>query len=62
MLKKDANKRKLREPLAIGEKVLVLSERLKRKMHQVNYINLQHKIKAFLIKIRYLLLKKQLRH
>ena len=31
MLKKDANKRKLREPLAIGEKVLVLSERLKKK-------------------------------
>ena len=31
MLKNDANKRKLREPLAIGEKVLVLSERLKKK-------------------------------
>ena len=27
IIKKDANKRKLREPLAIGEKVLVLSER-----------------------------------
>ena len=31
IIKKDANKRKLREPLAIGEKVLVLSERLKKK-------------------------------
>ena len=31
VIKKDANKRKLREPLAIGEKVLVLSERLKKK-------------------------------
>ena len=31
IIKKDANKRKLREPLAIAEKVLVLSERLKKK-------------------------------
>ena len=31
IIKKDANKRKLREPLSIGEKVLVLSERLKKK-------------------------------
>ena len=31
MAKKDENKRKLREPLNIGEKVLVLSERLKKK-------------------------------
>ena len=30
-IKKDANKRKLRQPLMIGEKVLVLSERIKKK-------------------------------
>ena len=30
-IKKDVNKRKLRQPLMIGEKVLVLSERIKKK-------------------------------
>ena len=31
MIKKDGNKRKLKDPLNIGEKVLVLSERIKKK-------------------------------
>ena len=55
-IKKDANKKKLRQPLMIGEKV---QKELKRKTHLVNYINLQHKIKVFLTRIRYLLLKKE---
>ena len=31
LIKKDSNKRKLRQPLMIGEKVLVLAERIKKK-------------------------------
>ena len=31
LIKKDLNKRKLREPLMIGEKVLILAERIKKK-------------------------------
>ena len=31
LIKKDSNKKKLREPLMIGEKVLVLAERIKKK-------------------------------
>ena len=62
IIKKDANKRKLREPLAIGEKVLVLSERLKKKDAPGKLYKPTTQNKFFLIKIRYLLLKKELRH
>ena len=62
IIKKDANKRKLREPLAIGEKVLVLSERLKKKDAPGKLYKPTTQNKNFLIKIRYLLLKKELRH
>ena len=54
MSKKDSYKRKLRDPLSIGERVLVLSERLKKRMHQVNYIKLLHRTKPFIIRTEYL--------
>ena len=46
--KKDIQKpKKLREPLNIGEKVLVLSERLKKKTHPEDCTKVQHKIRHF---------------
>ena len=46
--KKDMQKsKKLREPLNIGEKVLVLSERLKKKTHPEDCTKVQHKIRHF---------------
>ena len=46
--KKDRRKRKLRSPLHLEEKVLVLAERLKKKMHLVLFIKLLQKIFHFL--------------
>ena len=50
------NWKQLRNPL-LGEKVLVLAERLKRRIHQKNYIKQQLKIFHILIEIKVLLLK-----
>ena len=52
-MKKDANKRRLREPLNIGEKVLVLAQR-ERCPWQI-FIKALHKTEASLTKKRYLL-------
>ena len=41
------SRKKLRSPLLIGEKVLVLDETLKKKMHQVLYIKVRLKIFHF---------------
>ena len=49
--KDNRKKRKLRDLLDIGEKVLVIAERLKRKMHQVIYIKIQLKISCLIIGI-----------
>ena len=46
--------KKLCSPLIATEKVLVLAERLKKKMHQVIYIKVQLKTFHFLIEIKYL--------
>ena len=54
MSKKDSYKRKLRNPLNIGERVLVLSERLKKRTLQANYIKLRHRTKLFIIRTEYL--------
>ena len=51
--------KKLRSPLEIGEKVLVLAERLKKKkMHLAHCIKVQQKTCHFLIVNKYLLLEK----
>ena len=52
--KDEKNPRKLREPLNIGEKVLVLLKGSTKKMLRVNYIKAQYKIRHSLTKIRYL--------
>ena len=49
---------KLREPLDIGEKVLVLAERLKKKDALDFYTKSQHRTEYFKIKIKYLLWKR----
>ena len=49
-------KRRLRNPLDIGEKVLVLAGRLKKKkMHQEGYVKAQEKIDLFLTETEILL-------
>ena len=53
--------RKLREPLDIGEKVLALAERLKKKDAPGKLYKAQLKIRPFSTKIRYLLSKKELK-
>ena len=50
--------KKLRSPLEIGEKVLVLAERLKKTKHLAHYIKVQQKAYRFLIVKKYLLLEK----
>ena len=55
----DKKRKKLREPL-VGEKVFVLAERLKKKMHQVFFIRAQLRINYFLIETRYFLLEELL--
>ena len=49
---------KLREPLDIGEKVLVLAERSKKKDALDFYTKSQHRTEYFKIKIKYLLWKR----
>ena len=60
LIKKDSNKRKLRQPLMIGEKVLVLAERIKNKDAPGKLDKPTTQNKSFLTKIRYLLSKKEL--
>ena len=55
----DKTKRKLRSPLNLDEKVLVLAERLRKKMRQVIFIRLQLTIYPFLTKIEFLLFIKE---
>ena len=50
--------KKLRSPLEIGEKVLVLAERLKKKMRLAHHIKVQQRTCCFLIVNKYLLLEK----
>ena len=59
--KKDLNKRKLTEPLMIGEKVLILAERIKKKDAPGKLYKPTTQNKNFFNKIRYLLLKKELK-
>ena len=49
---------KLRSPLTVGEKVLVLAERLKKKMLLVVYIIVQPKIFHFLTETKFSRLEK----
>ena len=47
-IRQDNKKRKkLREPLIVGEKVFVLAESLKEKMHQLFFIKVQLRINHF---------------
>ena len=50
--------KKLRSPLEIGEKVLVLAERLKKMKHLAHYIKVQQNAYRFLIVNKYLLLER----
>ena len=61
IIKKDANKRKLREPLAIGEKVLVLSERLKKKAAPGKLYKPTTQNKKFLNKDKIFIVKKRVK-
>ena len=56
----DKRKRKLRSPLNIDEKVLVLAKRLKKKMHQEIFTRLLRIIYPFLIVREFLLFIKEL--
>ena len=51
----DRRKRRLRSPLNLTEKVLVLAERLRKKTLQEDYIKVQLKICLFSIEIEFLL-------
>ena len=55
------SRKKLRSPLLIGEKVLVLAERLKKKMHQVLYIKVRLKIFHFSTEMKFSQLEKLFR-
>ena len=61
MTKKDGNKRKLREPLNIGEKVLVLSERLKKKDAPGRLYKATTQNKSFLNKDKIFIVKKRIK-
>ena len=52
------SRKKLCSPLLIGEKVLVLVERLKKKMHQVLYLKARLKIFHFSTEIKFSQLEK----
>ena len=52
------SRNKLRSPLTVGEKVLVLAERLKKKMLLVVYIIVQPKIFHFLTETKFSRLEK----
>ena len=56
MIKKNSGtkeKKKLRDKLNIGEKVLVLAERIKKNLHQENYISSRYKILLILRETRH---------
>ena len=57
--KLDRRKRKLRSPLNLDERVLVLAERLRKKMRLAIFIRLQLIIHPFLIEIGFLLFIKE---
>ena len=61
MAKKDENKRKLREPLNIGEKVLVLSERLKKKDAPGKLYKATTQNKSFFDKNKIFIVKKRIK-
>ena len=61
MAKKDENKRKLREPLNIGEKVLVLSERLKKKDAPGKLYKATTQNKSFFNKNKIFIVKKRIK-
>ena len=46
--------KKLRSPLTVGEKVVVLAERLRKKMHQVVFTKARPKTFLFLTEKKYL--------
>ena len=50
----DRKRRKLREPLDIGEKVLVIAERLKKEMHQAFCIRSPPETNHFSIEMKFL--------
>ena len=57
--KLDRRKRKLRSPLNLDERVLVLAERLRKRMRLAIFIRLQLIIHPFLIEIGFLLFIKE---
>ena len=61
MTKKDSNKRKLRDPLNIGEKVLVLLERLKKKDAPGKLYKASTQYKTFLNKDKVFIIRKRLK-
>ena len=61
MAKKDENKIKLREPLSIGEKVLVLSERLKKKDVPGKLYKATTQNKSFFNKNKIFIVKKRIK-
>ena len=61
MSKKDSYKRKLRDPLSIGERVLVLSERLKKKDAQGKLYKASTQNKTFYNKNRIFIIRKRLK-
>ena len=60
-IKKDANKRKLRQPLMIGEKVLVLSERIKEKEAPGKLYKSTTQNKSFFNKDKIFIVKKRVK-
>ena len=60
-IKKDANKRKLRQPLMIGEKVLVLSERFKEKEAPGKLYKSTTQNKSFFNKDKIFIVKKRVK-
>ena len=62
MTKKDSNKRKLRDPLNIGEKVLVLSERLKKKDAPGKLYKALTQNKTFFNKDKVFIIRKRLKY
>ena len=61
MAKKDENKRKLREPLNIGDKVLVLSERFKKKDAPGKLYKATTQNKSFFNKNKMFIVKKRIK-
>ena len=60
LIKRDLNKRKLRKPLMIGEKVLILAERIKKKDAPGKLYKPTTQNKSFLNKDKIFIFKKEL--